>query len=191
MGVSISSHLTEPSMLLNGVWRFHSQGFSLWSRVIKAIHGVDGMSQGRLILEVTRCSQMANIDIYLLEGICLPNMLDRWCWSLSGDEEFSVSSARILIDDKTLGTVGSKTHCGERLANVFPRLYALEQRKDCSITARWILSNNVWGGNWEWRIPPRGRAMDDLSDMLNLISNLELSSSGLDKWVWVCDVGLW
>ncbi|GJY37748.1 RNA-directed DNA polymerase, eukaryota, partial [Tanacetum coccineum] len=36
--------------------------------------------------------------------ICLPNMLDRWCWSLSGDEEFSVSSARILIDDKTLGT---------------------------------------------------------------------------------------
>ncbi|GJU98787.1 hypothetical protein Tco_1328058 [Tanacetum coccineum] len=110
MGVSISSHLTEPSMLLNGVWRFHSQGFSLWSRVIKAIHGVDGMSQGRLILEVTRCSQMANIDIYLLEGICLPNMLDRWCWSLSGDEEFSVSSARILIDDKTFGTVGSKTH---------------------------------------------------------------------------------
>ncbi|GKD88946.1 RNA-directed DNA polymerase, eukaryota, reverse transcriptase zinc-binding domain protein, partial [Tanacetum coccineum] len=39
----------------------------------------------------------------------------------------------------------------------------------------------------EWRIPPRGRSMDDLSDMLNLISNLELSSSGLDKWVWVCD----
>ncbi|GJY77834.1 RNA-directed DNA polymerase, eukaryota [Tanacetum coccineum] len=57
----------------------------------------------------TEASQMDMLTS-LLEGICLPNMLDRWCWSLSGDEEFSVSSARILIDDKTLGTVGSKTH---------------------------------------------------------------------------------
>ncbi|GKC58950.1 hypothetical protein Tco_1086548 [Tanacetum coccineum] len=57
----------------------------------------------------TEASQMAMLTS-LLEGICLPNMLDTWCWSLSGDEEFSVSSARILIDDKTLGTVGSKTH---------------------------------------------------------------------------------
>ncbi|GJZ29180.1 RNA-directed DNA polymerase, eukaryota [Tanacetum coccineum] len=57
----------------------------------------------------TEASQMAMLTS-LLEDICLPNMLDRWCWSLSGDEEFSVSSARILINDKTLGTVGSKTH---------------------------------------------------------------------------------
>ncbi|GKD90626.1 RNA-directed DNA polymerase, eukaryota, reverse transcriptase zinc-binding domain protein [Tanacetum coccineum] len=138
------------------------EGFSLWSRVIKAIHGVDGyikkkvgngektlfwyepwkgdvsfnnlfprlfaleldkkisvagkMAQPSLITSFrrnprsgTEASQMA-ILTSLLEGICLPNMLDRWCWSLSGDEEFSVSSARILIDDKTLGTVGSKTH---------------------------------------------------------------------------------
>ncbi|GKB60791.1 hypothetical protein Tco_0916977 [Tanacetum coccineum] len=51
----------------------------------------------------TEASQMAMLTS-LLKGICLPNMLDRWCWSFSGDEEFSVSSARILIDDKTLGT---------------------------------------------------------------------------------------
>nr|GFB67902.1 RNA-directed DNA polymerase, eukaryota [Tanacetum cinerariifolium] len=35
--------------------------------------------------------------------------LDRWIWSLSGDGEFSVSSVRNLIDDKNLGTIGSKT----------------------------------------------------------------------------------
>ncbi|GJR35231.1 hypothetical protein Tco_1210915 [Tanacetum coccineum] len=45
-----------------------------------------------------------------LEGILLPNMTDRWVWSLSGDGEFSVSSARKLIDDKTLRMVGSKTN---------------------------------------------------------------------------------
>ncbi|GJR93266.1 hypothetical protein Tco_0265440 [Tanacetum coccineum] len=54
----------------------------------------------------TEASQMAMLTS-LLEGICLPNMLDRWCWLLSGNEEFSVSSARILIDDKTIGTESS------------------------------------------------------------------------------------
>ncbi|GJV04311.1 RNA-directed DNA polymerase, eukaryota, reverse transcriptase zinc-binding domain protein [Tanacetum coccineum] len=44
-----------------------------------------------------------------LEGLTLPNMLDRWSWSHSGDGEFSVSSTRNLIDDKTLATVSSKT----------------------------------------------------------------------------------
>ncbi|GKB29112.1 putative RNA-directed DNA polymerase, eukaryota, reverse transcriptase zinc-binding domain protein, partial [Tanacetum coccineum] len=58
----------------------------------------------------TEASQMAMLTS-ILEGICLPNMLDRWCWSLSGDEEFSVSSARILIDDKTFGTVGLNAWC--------------------------------------------------------------------------------
>ncbi|GKE17360.1 hypothetical protein Tco_1424937, partial [Tanacetum coccineum] len=44
-----------------------------------------------------------------MEGFILPNMIDRWYWSYSGDREYSVSSARNLIDDKTLGMVGSKT----------------------------------------------------------------------------------
>lgn len=53
-------------------------------------------------------TQMASLQSHL-EGIVLSNMLDRWIWTLSGDGEFSVSSVRSLIDDKTLGTVGSKT----------------------------------------------------------------------------------
>ncbi|GJX38579.1 RNA-directed DNA polymerase, eukaryota [Tanacetum coccineum] len=53
-------------------------------------------------------SQMASLQSYL-EGIILPNLLDRWVWSLLRDGEFFVSSARNLIDDKTLGMAGSKT----------------------------------------------------------------------------------
>ncbi|GJR84790.1 RNA-directed DNA polymerase, eukaryota [Tanacetum coccineum] len=44
-----------------------------------------------------------------LEGLLLPNMLDRWFWSHSGDGDFSVSSTRNFIDNKTIGVVGSKT----------------------------------------------------------------------------------
>ncbi|GKC04476.1 RNA-directed DNA polymerase, eukaryota, partial [Tanacetum coccineum] len=45
----------------------------------------------------------------ILEDLILPNMKDRWSWSLSGDGEFFVSSARSFIDAKILETVGSKT----------------------------------------------------------------------------------
>ncbi|GKB44884.1 RNA-directed DNA polymerase, eukaryota [Tanacetum coccineum] len=44
-----------------------------------------------------------------LDGLLLPNMLDRWFWLHSGDGDFSVSSTRNFIDDKTIGVVGSKT----------------------------------------------------------------------------------
>ncbi|GKC27644.1 hypothetical protein Tco_1034938 [Tanacetum coccineum] len=43
----------------------------------------------------------------LLQGLILPNTSDRWVWLISGDGEFSVSSVRNLIDEKTLGTVGN------------------------------------------------------------------------------------
>nr|GEW70557.1 hypothetical protein [Tanacetum cinerariifolium] len=52
--------------------------------------------------------QMASL-LSFLEGLILPNMIDRWMWSISGDEEFSVSSVRNYIDDRILGTVSSNT----------------------------------------------------------------------------------
>nr|GEU97122.1 pectin acetylesterase 8-like [Tanacetum cinerariifolium] len=68
-----------------------------------------------------------------------------------------------------------------------PRLYALEQYKGCKIADKWHLINNVWGGNWSWHLPPRGRANGDVSAMTNFIDNLVLSSNGLDRWEWDCD----
>nr|GEX44056.1 putative RNA-directed DNA polymerase, eukaryota, reverse transcriptase zinc-binding domain protein [Tanacetum cinerariifolium] len=52
--------------------------------------------------------QMASL-LSLLEGLILLNMMDRWMWSISGDEKFYVSSVRNYIDDKILRTVRSKT----------------------------------------------------------------------------------
>nr|GEX32441.1 hypothetical protein [Tanacetum cinerariifolium] len=135
-------------------------GSSLWSRVIKLIHGEDGkigksfkhglmpnwnnITRGITLLQnkgidllgyikkktrnvankMAHSSlasflrrnprggieqvQIANL-ISNLEGFTLPNMHDRWRWSLSGDGEFLVASVRNLIDDKTLADVGAKT----------------------------------------------------------------------------------
>nr|GEV45908.1 ribonuclease H-like domain-containing protein [Tanacetum cinerariifolium] len=41
--------------------------------------------------------QMASL-LSLLEGLILPNMIDRWMWSISGDGEFSVSSHKFHAD---------------------------------------------------------------------------------------------
>ena len=43
---------------------------------------------------------------------------------------------------------------GARLMDSFPRLYALENVKDCKVMDRWCFANDVWGGNWSWCIPP-------------------------------------
>ncbi|GJS64513.1 RNA-directed DNA polymerase, eukaryota [Tanacetum coccineum] len=52
--------------------------------------------------------QMA--DLYLkMKDIILPNMMDRWFWSLSGSGEFSVASVRNFIDDHTLVDSAPKT----------------------------------------------------------------------------------
>ncbi|GKE48095.1 hypothetical protein Tco_1479353, partial [Tanacetum coccineum] len=39
---------------------------------------------------------------------------------------------------------------------------------------------------WAWRIPPRGRALDDIASLTTHIGNCTLSD-GDDKWVWKGD----
>ncbi|GJR46898.1 RNA-directed DNA polymerase, eukaryota [Tanacetum coccineum] len=176
------------------VWRFRSQGNSIWARVIKALHGEEGnlgclakakfssnwldinhslsslynkgvdllgaikkkvgngfntrfwedLWKGEVVLKdlfprlyaletmknISVANKMAQLSLdfsfrrnarggveqlqlvslqSLLQGLILPNTSDRWVWLISGDGEFSVSSVRNLIDEKTLGTVGTKS----------------------------------------------------------------------------------
>nr|GEV32281.1 hypothetical protein [Tanacetum cinerariifolium] len=160
-GLGLSSfYALNCTLTFKWIWRFRTHGSSLWSRVIKLIHGEYGkigksfkhglmsnwnnitrgitlfqnkgidllgyikkktgnvankMAHSSLASSLRRNSrsgieqvQMANL-ISNLEDLTLPNMHDRWRWSLSGDGEFSVASLRNLIDDRTLVEVGAKT----------------------------------------------------------------------------------
>ncbi|GJW79002.1 hypothetical protein Tco_0140684 [Tanacetum coccineum] len=51
------------------------------------------------------CSKVADL--------VLPNISDRWCWSLEGSQEFSVKSSRILIDNTFLPKAEVPTRCLE------------------------------------------------------------------------------
>ncbi|GJU43241.1 hypothetical protein Tco_1200507 [Tanacetum coccineum] len=117
----------------------------------------DGVEQDHYDL---LCSKAADL--------VLPNMLDRWCWSLEGSQEFSVKSTRTLIDNAILPKAEVPTRwlkvvpikvnvhawrvCLDKLPTrvnlslrelelalfyrirvMFPRIYALEINKDCTV----------------------------------------------------------
>ena len=44
--------------------------------------------------------------------------------------------------------------------------------------------NKSWIGSWSWRIPPRGRALDDLNILHPTLNSALPHSNGYDKWVW-------
>ncbi|GKC42735.1 hypothetical protein Tco_1060457, partial [Tanacetum coccineum] len=75
---------------------------------------------------------------------------------------------------------------GSRLMDLFSKLFALDSFQDCKIGQRWGIVDGNWKGLWAWRIPPRGRALDDIASLTFHIGNFTLSD-GDDKWVWKGD----
>ncbi|PWA53458.1 reverse transcriptase domain, Reverse transcriptase zinc-binding domain protein [Artemisia annua] len=61
----------------------------------------------------------------------------------------------------------------------FPRLFALEQHKSCSVAERWAFSNGVWAANWVWNIEIQNLGFTSLPKTyaLNLITNVRLTGT--------------
>ncbi|GKB50498.1 hypothetical protein Tco_0901251, partial [Tanacetum coccineum] len=139
-GLGISSfYALNRALLFKWVWRFHTQSSSLWAKVIKGIHGIDGKIGNGLdtyfwddvwkgytalkhlypriyALESMKLISVASKLGQFSENIMLADSRDRWLWSLEGSGEFSIASVRRVIDDKLLPLVSSKTRWG----NVVP-----------------------------------------------------------------------
>ncbi|GJY40252.1 RNA-directed DNA polymerase, eukaryota, reverse transcriptase zinc-binding domain protein [Tanacetum coccineum] len=163
-------HSKNLSLLGKWKWRFLDEGHALWRMVITEFYGPDGgfgTSTGGAIGGVWADILKA---VKHIEDI---------------DSSFNVSF--ILKISNGSNTSFWKDHwCGDgsRLMDVFPRLYALESFKDCKINDRWHCLDGIWSGNWSWRCPPRGRALDELSNLVSRIGNLSLDLDRVDKWSW-------
>nr|GEU66894.1 hypothetical protein [Tanacetum cinerariifolium] len=115
------------------------------------------------LIYILRCFELAsclkiNFDKSRVFGVGVPD-----------NEEFYGEDGGFDFTDNSHGVGDLCSNSGVRIADVFPRLHTIDQSKGCTIADMWHFSNNVWGGNWDWHIPPRGRALDDLSNMINLI----------------------
>ncbi|GJS46496.1 hypothetical protein Tco_0596617 [Tanacetum coccineum] len=76
---------------------------------------------------------------------------------------------------------------GSVLKVKFPRLYALKVDKDCKVRDRAHMVNETGVGNWSWRIPHRGRALDDLSALSSRLNNTIFFFNDCDRWCWSYD----
>nr|GEZ07510.1 RNA-directed DNA polymerase, eukaryota, reverse transcriptase zinc-binding domain protein [Tanacetum cinerariifolium] len=128
-GLGVSSlYAINRTLLFKWVWHFLTQEPSLWSRLINTIHGIkEAMDfqnhsfKGSIWHDITRASSSLNqkrVDLLSFinrkEGIkseqysalseaisdlILPQMQDRWAWSINASGEFLVSSVCNVIDD--------------------------------------------------------------------------------------------
>ncbi|GJV27201.1 RNA-directed DNA polymerase, eukaryota, reverse transcriptase zinc-binding domain protein [Tanacetum coccineum] len=139
-GLGISSlYAMNRGLMFKWVWRFLTQEPTLWTRVIKAIHGEDGgalkdryprvyalesckqitvgakLTQPNLSFSFRRnprggCEQEQFEKVEdLVKLVSLAPISDRWTWELENTGDFSVASVRKLIDAKMLPMMEYKT----------------------------------------------------------------------------------
>ncbi|GKD24025.1 RNA-directed DNA polymerase, eukaryota, reverse transcriptase zinc-binding domain protein, partial [Tanacetum coccineum] len=138
------------------------------------------------------CLQAKNLGLlgkwkwrFLTEDKALWNLVIKEFYGADGDIDTSFKDSfvwKVLNGSNTLFWKDPWCRNGMRLMDSYPRLFALETYKDCKISDRWKSMNNVWGGNWSWRFPPRGSAMDNLASLTSYTVGFNLTTDGMDKW---------
>ncbi|GJT58097.1 RNA-directed DNA polymerase, eukaryota, partial [Tanacetum coccineum] len=157
------------ALLFKWIWRFRTTSNSLWVNVIKDIHGHDGgIGSGRVgklshspwnsIIRTLSHLQAKGIDLLALCG-------------------------RSLGDGNSISYWGDKW-CGTRpLKDSFPRVYALDDNKLCTVAQR----INIEDWSFVLRRPPRGGAESyQLDELIQFTRDVVLSDSA-DAWTWELD----
>ncbi|GJX68641.1 hypothetical protein Tco_0304368 [Tanacetum coccineum] len=152
-------------------WRFFNDSNALWCKVISDLHGLKGgfdvndMSSAKSGVWVSLVKCCSNLNRF---GIDLNEIMVR----------------KICNGTNTLFWLDNWIKGSGPLKDRFPRLYALEQHKSCSVAERWTFSNGAWAANWAWRRQPIGRSLGDISSILSLMDGLVFDTSKEDEWVW-------
>nr|GEU47948.1 RNA-directed DNA polymerase, eukaryota, reverse transcriptase zinc-binding domain protein [Tanacetum cinerariifolium] len=169
-GLRISSlYALNRSLLFKWVWRFLARDSSLWSWVVKAIHGVDG-----------------NIDGNSRKGI-------NTCWTSIINEVKVMKDKGIdlmAFIKKKIGNGMSTSFCDEvwceggKLKDRFHRAYALKNIKQITVDQKLAHPSLIHSFR---RIPRGCLEMYQVEDIDNLVSYVALNQAQ-DKWQWTLDV---
>nr|GEV80527.1 RNA-directed DNA polymerase, eukaryota, reverse transcriptase zinc-binding domain protein [Tanacetum cinerariifolium] len=165
-GLGISSlYAMNRGLLLKWVWRFITQKNTLWSRVIQALHGVNGRigvaSRGGYNSYCTAIIQETNS--LLTKGIYVMNHI----------------RIKLGNEDKTMFWE-DKWCAGGTLKDKFNRLYALESCKHVTVGTKF--SQPLLSSLFR-RTPRGGIKMDEFVKMVDDVKEVILSTSE-DRWVW-------
>ena len=165
-GLGISSlYAMNRGLLFKWVWRFFTQKQTLWSRVIQAIHGVNGKIGMSLSGRYKSCWLVIvqELNVLLNKGINVMQYLRR---KIGNGEDTK------FWEDKWCD--------GGMLKVRFHRLYALEDNKQITVGRK--LAHTNLNDSFR-RLPRSGIEMEQFVNMVNMLKDTGLSSSP-DKWVW-------
>ncbi|GJX31581.1 RNA-directed DNA polymerase, eukaryota, reverse transcriptase zinc-binding domain protein [Tanacetum coccineum] len=168
-GLGVSSLFAlNRGLLTKWMWRFYNHNTSLWSNVIKAIHGEDG-----------------NVDLVRNPGM-------RSCWTsivkeIKALELQGVSvldNMHLKLGDGATASFWKDNWSGKGTTKVLcPRLYSLENQKEVTVRAK----INDTGLDRSFRRAVRGGAEQSQLDILtSLVSSINLVPM-CDRWVWSLD----
>ncbi|GJS62333.1 RNA-directed DNA polymerase, eukaryota [Tanacetum coccineum] len=121
-----SLYALNRGLMLKWIWRFYSQKTSLWTKVIKAIHGVNGKLDKENLAGGQTCWMSIVKEVKVLKGRGV-NVLDFIRLKLGNGESSS------FWDDKW--------YEGGVIKELFPRLYALETYKNATVSMKLMASS--------------------------------------------------
>ncbi|GJT74575.1 RNA-directed DNA polymerase, eukaryota, reverse transcriptase zinc-binding domain protein [Tanacetum coccineum] len=168
-GLGVSSlYALNRALMLKWVWKFHYHSSSLWSRVMKAIHGEDGKI-GKT-----------------------PKVRNNSCWLNIVNEIFVLNLKGIKFFDYMRLKVGNGNNTSfwydkwigdSSLQIMFPRIFALENNKQVVVSdklAAISLADSLR------RAPRGGIEATQFSNLLDLMQTVSLSPLP-DRWSWTLD----
>ncbi|GJZ31312.1 RNA-directed DNA polymerase, eukaryota, reverse transcriptase zinc-binding domain protein [Tanacetum coccineum] len=168
-GLGVSSLFAlNRALMFKWVWRFITQGSSLWVRVIKALHGNDGKIGQKVksgypsiwldIIHEVETFKSRGIDLVSLIHAKLGNGANTSFWEVAwrGDSTFK---------------------------NLFPRLYASETQKQIDVASK--LSH--LGLDVSFRRPPKGGVEQHQFDLLKEKVVGCILIDMMDRWFWALE----
>ncbi|GJV97810.1 RNA-directed DNA polymerase, eukaryota [Tanacetum coccineum] len=161
-GIGVSSfYALNRALLFKWMWRFLSRGNSLWFRTILAIHGPYG--QGLAAAHPSNWSTIIKeVDVLKAQGIDL------------------ISHCKIRIGNGRSTSFWKDLWIGDcRLCDKFPRLYALDVNKECSVTSK---MSDSFTSSFR-RVIRGGIESTQLSDIMSILG-LVILSSNEDRYFW-------
>lgn len=146
-------------------WRFFTKDSFLWSRVIKAIYGDSGGLERNTFATYTSCWSNIVKEVTSLDEKGL-NLCNAICFKLGNGEK-----ARFWKDRWIDGML---------FKTLFPRLYALELCKDCTVASK--ICDYTFDSSFR-RSPRGGVEQEQFMVLLSLVKDIQLVPME-DRWSW-------
>ncbi|XP_057808482.1 uncharacterized protein LOC131022959 [Salvia miltiorrhiza] len=160
------------ALMAKWIWRFLTEGNSLWARVVRACKGdlvwdEEGFSlEGNRLLKPGWWKNVLKLS-WGDKGGCLRDNLKP---QVGDGASFSFWN-QIWVGAKTLG-------------DLFPRLFRISDNQGGSIKTMGDWFDGVWEWKIGWNRELRGREHDCYSNLLAILSNVEIFAGKEDGWRW-------